>query len=140
MHQTKLMPQVRDNIIYLMAAFVFIIYMAFFMGEQSTWWSKATILLCIVIAILNIILIIQSLVAWYDAVESDSRVYRIRNLEDKVRHLESQKDDLTLKITDGRTDVIPKAILREIIKDKYSGASYGTIVEKIVREINKSSS
>jgi hypothetical protein len=134
MSQPKLMPQIRDQMIYILITFIFIIYLAFFMGEQKTWWGGATILLCIVIAIISIILIIQSMVAYYEAVEGDSKSYRTEELERENDHLITLNNNYKLQLTDGKSDVISKTVLRDILSNNMG---WNDAIEKIRKELYK---
>jgi hypothetical protein len=112
------------------------IYVGFFMGEQNIWWGRATILLCIILSIINLILIITTIMAYYEAVEGDCRSYRIQELESEISQLTRLADDYRLKITDGMpTDVVSKMEIKEILSNSDSFYS-SQFVSKLKKELN----
>jgi len=97
--------KLRNHIAALTLLFIIIIYTAFYMGEQGTWWSGATILIAIIVAIGIIIHIITSSVAFYDVIAGDSKGWRIKTLEEENNKLEGKIQSYRAELAKPKEDI-----------------------------------
>jgi ABC-type siderophore export system fused ATPase/permease subunit len=130
--KARLMPQIRDHLIHLTIIFIGIIYLAFFMGQIDTWWAKATLLVSVLLAILQVILMLQTLTAFYTATEGDCKSWRIEELENEVTNLKIDNKKQLKLISNKNPELIRKDLLYDVL-DKLgeSNASSWRYAEEI---------
>ena len=104
-----------NHILILILACTILVYLSYYMHTLGTWWGDATVLISIILIVYGIVVIVVTTYAYYETVESNSKSFAVSDRDKKIYELQEEIRKYKLMLTDGKNNVVSKAILEEIL-------------------------